>query len=95
MRAFSYEAGLGCVPTLREIRDASGRSVDASVLLSSLWAGETFAMRDLLVLTQMEQFYKAYGKGEPVSEALHQAQLQTIASLREQTKATLGESLAP
>lgn len=59
-------------------------------LLMSLWP-----VNDKLTLTQMERFYQAYGRGETVSEALRQAQLETIVSLREQTEAALSEPLAP
>lgn len=59
-------------------------------LVMSLWP-----VNDQVTLTQMEKFYRAYVRGEFAPEALRQAQLQTIASLREQTKTAFGEPLAP
>lgn len=62
----------------------------AKNLVMSLWP-----VNDKITLNQMEQFYRAYRRGETASEALRQVQLQTIASLREQTQAAFGEPLAP
>jgi len=55
----------------------------------SLWP-----VNDQVTLTQMEQFYQAYGQGMSPAEALRQAQLQTIAELRAHTKKAFGEALA-
>lgn len=51
-------------------------------------------MGDQTTRTQMKEFYRAYGKGERPAEALRQAQLQTIANLRELT-ASFGKPMAP
>jgi CHAT domain-containing protein len=44
---------------------------------------------------QMEQFYKAVGRGVSPAEALREAQLASISSLREQMQGEGGEPLAP
>ena len=62
----------------------------AKNLVMSLWAAN-----DKITLDQMKAFYQGYGKGKTPAVALREAQLQTIASLREQTKASIGEPLAP
>lgn len=61
----------------------------AKNLVMSLWP-----VGDQTTRTQMEEFYRAYGKGERPAEALRQAQLQTIANLRELT-ASFGKPMAP
>ena len=43
----------------------------------------------------MERFYEALGDGETIPEALRQAQLESIATLRGLTQENLGESIAP
>ncbi len=62
----------------------------AKNLVMSLWAAN-----DKITLEQMKAFYQGYGSGKTPAVALREAQLQTIASLREQTKASIGEPLAP
>lgn len=62
----------------------------AKNLVMSLWAAN-----DKIMLDQMKAFYQGYGKGKTPTVALCEAQLQTIASLREQTKASIGEPIAP
>ena len=61
----------------------------AKNLVMSLWP-----VGDRTTHRQMEVFYKAYGQGKTPAEALRQAQLQTLASLRAMT-ATLKEPLTP
>jgi len=61
----------------------------AKNLAMSLWP-----VGDETTRSQMETFYKAYGQGQSPAEALRQAQLQTIANLRELT-ATMKEPLVP
>jgi CHAT domain-containing protein len=51
----------------------------AKNLVMSLWP-----VNDELTATQMEQFYQAVGRGVSPAEALREAQLETIRSLREQ-----------
>jgi CHAT domain-containing protein/FHA domain-containing protein len=62
----------------------------ARTLVMSLWA-----VSDKLTVTQMEEFYRAYGRGETAVQALRHAQVQTIARLRQQTQTALGVPLAP
>jgi hypothetical protein len=62
----------------------------AKNLVMSLWA-----VNDKVTLTQMEEFYRHYGSGELPALALREAQLQSIATLRNQMKATFGRSYAP
>jgi CHAT domain-containing protein len=45
----------------------------------SLWRAN-----DYYTATQMEHFYQAVGRGVPPAEALREAQLATISSMREQ-----------
>lgn len=47
-------------------------------LVMSLWPVDDETTRDLMV-----RFYRAYARGTRVAQALHQAQLETIANLRE------------
>jgi len=53
----------------------------AKNLVMSLWP-----VGDRTTREQMEAFYRAYGEGKSPAEALRQAQLQTLANLRELTK---------
>jgi CHAT domain-containing protein len=53
----------------------------AKNLVMSLWLAN-----DYYTALQMEQFYQALGRGVSPSEALREAQLATIRSLREQTQ---------
>jgi CHAT domain-containing protein/Tfp pilus assembly protein PilF len=62
----------------------------AKNLVMSLWA-----VNDKITLQQMEEFYRGYAAGKSPAVALRNAQLKSIAALREQTKATLGEPFAP
>jgi CHAT domain-containing protein/tetratricopeptide (TPR) repeat protein len=62
----------------------------AKNLIMSLWPVDDEVTRDL-----MERFYRAYGKGDPPSQSLHQALLQTIASLRASYEAVHQGRLAP
>ncbi|MBM4259562.1 MAG: CHAT domain-containing protein [Deltaproteobacteria bacterium] len=62
----------------------------AKNLVMSLWA-----VNDKITLQQMEEFYRGYTAGESPAVALRNAQLKSIATLREQTKAQLGEPIAP
>jgi CHAT domain-containing protein/lipopolysaccharide biosynthesis regulator YciM len=62
----------------------------AKNLVMSLWA-----VNDKITLQQMEEFYRGYAAGKSPAVALRAAQLKSIAALREQTKAKLGEPLAP
>ena len=62
----------------------------AENLVMSLWL-----VNDALTVTQMERFYEGYGQGEPIPEALRQAQLESIATLRGLFQAEIGESIAP
>lgn len=62
----------------------------AKNLLMSLWKAN-----DLMTLYQMKVFYRAYRNGKSAAEALREAQLRSIASLRAQTRASYGEELAP
>ena len=62
----------------------------AENLVMSLWL-----VNDDLTVTQMERFYRGFGDGEPIPEALRQAQLESIATLRGLTQEALGEAIAP
>jgi CHAT domain-containing protein len=62
----------------------------AKNLLMSLWKAN-----DLMTLYQMKVFYRAYRNGKSAAEALREAQLRSIASLRAQTRASYGEEIAP
>lgn len=59
-------------------------------LLMTLWQVDDEVTRDL-----MGRFYRAYGQGTPVAQALQQAQLQTIADLRENKDGRQGGPFAP
>jgi len=60
-------------------------------LVMSLWPVSDKITRDL-----MERFYASYEKGEPVAEALRDAEVQTINYLREKTSASKqGQAFAP
>jgi CHAT domain-containing protein len=61
----------------------------AKNLVMSLWPVGDRATRE-----QMEAFYRAYGEGKSPAEALRQAQLQTLVTLRELTE-TMKEPLTP
>jgi len=59
-------------------------------VVMSLWA-----VNDTITLAQMEEFYRAYTRGLRAPQALREAQLQTLSTLRALTRAAFGESLAP
>jgi CHAT domain-containing protein len=59
-------------------------------LVMSLWP-----VKDQITLTQMEEFYRGYGQGLSPAEAMRQAQLQTLETLRAQTRQAFGEALVP
>ncbi len=56
----------------------------------SLWL-----VNDELTAIQMKRFYEEFGDGETIPEALQQAQLESIETLRELTQGALGEPIAP
>jgi CHAT domain-containing protein/Tfp pilus assembly protein PilF len=62
----------------------------AKNLVMSLWA-----VNDKITLGQMAEFYRGYTQGKSPAEALREAQLKSIASLREQTRTAFGEPFAP
>ena len=62
----------------------------AKNLVMSQWRAS-----DYYTALQMEQFYQAIGRGVSPAEALREAQLATISSLRERMQGEGGEPLAP
>jgi CHAT domain-containing protein len=62
----------------------------AKNLVMSQWLAN-----DYYTALQMERFYQAVGRGVSPAEALQEAQLATISSLREQIQGEGGEPIAP
>jgi CHAT domain-containing protein/tetratricopeptide (TPR) repeat protein len=87
------ETGLGEIVVGEGVQGLRRAFVQAGArnLVMSLWPVDDQVTRDL-----MERFYRGYGHGEPVAMALRKAQIETIASLREELrKSSHGRPLAP